>query len=110
MKKFLDQLFLLFFKIFFISSVGILAIRALNTITNSYLTSSHWLNHLFVGTDPIGSIIILFALFSGITYLVWIWWDPFLVRLPNQKGSFWLYHPWEEGLEFSIDSNFEKKS
>jgi len=96
--------------------IGILILRAVNTIpstsraTNSYLISWNWLNSLFVGTDPVGGIIILFALFSGTTYLFWLWWDPFFVRMPHQKGSSWLYYNWEEGLESSIDSDSEKKS
>ena len=103
MKETLDRFFLFIFKISFLSSVGILIIRASNAvsfkITNSYLISWRWLNHLFVDTDPVGSIVVLLALLSGITYLLWLWWDPFLVRLPRQKGSSWLYYDWEEGLE-----------
>ena len=118
MKKFLDLLFLFIFKISFFLSVGILILRLfrpLNAvsfkITNSYLASFSWIQlSLFVGTDPIGGIIILFALLSGILYLFWLWWDPFSVRMPHQKGSSWLYYNWEEGLESSIDSDSEKKS
>ncbi len=113
MKKFLDRFVLFLLKIFFISSVGILVIRVINTISirtiNFYLVPWGWLNHLFADTDPVGSIIILFALLSGIIYLVWIWWDPFFVRLPHQKGSSWLYYNWEEGLESSTNEKNLKK-
>ena len=103
MKESLDRFFLFIFKISFFAFTGILVLRALNAvsfrISNSYLVSWKWLNSLFVGTDPIGGVIILLALLSGISYLVWLWWDPFLVRLPHQKGSGWVYYDWEEGLE-----------
>ena len=103
MKESLDRFFLFIFKISFLVFIGILILRAVNAIsfraTSSYLISWRWLNSLFVGTDPIGSVIILLALLSGVSYLIWLWWDPFFIRLPKQKGSPWLYYDWEEGLE-----------
>ena len=103
MKESLDRFVLFLLKVCFFGCVGILIIRASNAvsfkITSSYLISWNWLNHLFVGTDPMGSVVVLLALLSGVSYLIWLWWDPLFIRLPKQKGSPWLYYDWEEGLE-----------
>ncbi len=112
MKKFLDRFVLFLLKIFFISSVGILILRFLNAVSfkvaNSHFISWKWLNSLFTNTEILGALIALGAIISGVSYLFWLWWDPFLVRLPHQKGSPYLYYEWEEGLESSTTSDSEK--
>jgi len=110
MKGIVDRLFLFTFKMSFLIFAGILVLRALNAMSartsNSYLVSWDWLNSLFIGRDPVGGLIIVGAIISGILYLWWLWWDPLMVRLPKQKGCPWLYHDWEEGLEPS--SRYER--
>jgi len=105
MKEKTDWIVLFSLKICFLICIGILIIRSLNEIsfrnTNSYLVSWKWLNSLFTDprTEATGGLIAIGAMISGILYLLWLWWDPLMIRLPRQKGSPYLYYKWEEGLE-----------